>query len=414
MIPFSHIFYLKKNKDYSKGPVPIYLRITVKGKRAEISIKRTVEPNKWNSSGSRMKGTTEDVKKFNSYLDTLTGKLNDDYYQLVKEKMTITAETLKNKFTGTSEKQRMLIPIFQKHNEEIEVLVPDQYSAGTLGRYHTSLSHTKEFLKYKYNISDINIQDINHEFIMDYDFWLRSVRKCANNSTVKYIKNFKKIIRICIANGWLQVDPFIKYKTKLNEVERCYLSENELQILAQKEFQNERIAHIKDIFLFSCFTGLAYADVKKLGSDNISIGIDGEIWVFIKRTKTDTPSRIPLLPVAWEILEKYKNHPKCINEKRLLPVLSNQKMNSYLKEIADVCGINKELTFHIARHTFATTVTLNNNVSIESVSKMLGHKSIRTTQHYAKILDKKVSMDMEVLYSRYAAKHTEINKNAAG
>jgi site-specific recombinase XerD len=347
---------------------------------------------------------TEELRELDSYLDALKEKLYAAHQALIRENKTITAEAIKNKYTGVSEKARMLVPIFQKHNDEVETLVPKEYSPGTLERYKTSLSHTEEFLKWKYNLSDIDIRDINHEFITDYDFFLRSVRKCANNTTVKYIKNFKKIIRICIANGWLDRDPFVNYKVKLKEVERPFLSEDELDIIINKHFKVPRINQVKDIFLFSCFTGLAYSDVKKMSYENIATGIDGEKWLFINRTKTDTASRVPLLPTALDILDKYKDHPQCINKQKLLPVLSNQKMNAYLKEIADLCEINKELTFHIARHTFATTVTLNNDVPIESVSKMLGHKNIRTTQHYAKLLDKKVSNDMQTLRDKFKPK----------
>ena len=205
---------------------------------------------------------------------------------------------------------------------------------------------------------------------------------------------------MCIANGWLDKDPFVNYKTKLKEVERAYLSQEELDILINSSFNTDRLNQVKDIFLFSCYTGLAYADVKKMSQDNLSIGIDGEKWLFINRTKTGTISRVPLLPAAVDVLDKYGLYPSCINQNRLLPVLSNQKMNSYLKEIGDSCQIQKELTFHIARHTFATTVTLNNDVPIETVSKMLGHKNIRTTQHYAKLLDKKISNDMMALRNK--------------
>lgn len=398
---FHHIFFLKKPKTYQDGPVPIYLRITVNGKRAEISVNRTVEPAKWITGAGKVKGNSEDIKKFNAYLDTLQSRLYDAHQALLREGKIITAESLKNKYTGAGDRQRMLIPIFKKHNEEIAALVPQEYAAGTAERYKTSLSHTIEFLKWKYRVTDIDIREINHEFVTDYDFFLRSVHKCANNTTVKYIKNFKKIIYICIANGWLDKDPFVNYKPRLKEVERPFLSEEELQAVAEKVFVSARLNQVKDIFLFSCFTGLAYADVSKLGHENVSTGIDGEKWLFVNRTKTDTPSRVPLLPTALDILEKYKDHPVCINTKKLLPVLTNQKMNAYLKEIADICGIQKELTFHIARHTFATTVTLNNDVPIESVSKMLGHRNLRTTQHYAKLLDKKVSSDMQALRNKF-------------
>jgi site-specific recombinase XerD len=402
---FHHIFFLKQPRHYEEGhPMSIYLRITVHGQRAEVATGREISPSLWSNGHIAGKRLSEDLRELQSYLHALEEKLYDAHQALLRENKIITAETLKNKYTGASEKTRMLVPIFQKHNDEVEALVPQEFSAGTLERYKTSLSHTKEFLKWKYNLSDFDIRDINHEFITDYDFYLRSVRKCANNTTVKYIKNFKKIIRICIANGWLDKDPFVKYKTKLKEVERAFLSEAELDSINQKDFKTARLNQVKDIFLFSCFTGLAYSDVKKMSYDNLAIGIDGEKWLCINRTKTDTASRVPLLPTALEILEKYQDHPQCINQHKLLPVLSNQKMNSYLKEIADVCEINRELTFHIARHTFATTVTLNNDVPIESVSKMLGHKNIRTTQHYAKLLDKKVSSDMQALRDKFKPK----------
>ncbi|MFV5701756.1 tyrosine-type recombinase/integrase [Flavobacterium sp. XS2P12] len=262
------------------------------------------------------------------------------------------------------------------------------------------MKHTIEFLQWKYSVSDIDIKHIDHSFITEYEFYLRSVRKCANNTAVKYIKNFKKIIKICISNGWLDKDPFADYKSKIREVERDYLTQEEVQDIYSKVFATERLNQVKDIFVFSCFTGLTYIDVKNLTVSNISMGIDGGKWIFTHRQKTETASRIPLLPIPEELILKYANHPQCINEDKLLPVLSNQKMNSYLKEIADVCGIKKDLTFHIARHTFATTVTLTNGVPMESVSKMLGHKNIRTTQHYAKVLDRKVSEDMDLLKSK--------------
>ena len=214
--------------------------------------------------------------------------------------------------------------------------------------------------------------------------------------------NFKKIIRICLSNGWLEKDPFRAYKGKLNEVVPTFLTKSELHSVAQKEFVSERIIQVRDIFLFSCYTGLAYADVKKLKRIEIVTGFDGQQWVSTSRQKTDTASRIPLSPAAIEIINRYANHPQCQNEGRLLPVLSNQKMNAYLKEIADICGVNKQLTYHTARHTFATTVTLANGVPIETVSKMLGHKNIKTTQHCARILDSKVSEDMEVLKQKLA------------
>ncbi|RXK59176.1 site-specific integrase [Lacibacter luteus] len=401
---FHHIFYQKKPKNYQNGPVPIYLRITVEGKRAEVSINREVEPGNWISKAGRLKGKSEEVKKFNAHLDALQSKLYDAHQALIRENKPITAETLKNRYIGAGERQRTIIPIFKKHNDEMQALIPQEYAEGTLERFRITLSHLKEFLLWKYKTTDVELRQINHEFVADFDFYIRSERKCANNTAVKYSKYFQKIIRICIANGWIEKDPFVNFKVKLKVVDRAFLSEEELQAIQTKEFTSIRLNQVRDVFLFSCFTGLAYADVLKLSPGHVSTGIDGEKWLFVNRTKTDTPSRVPLLPVALEIIEKYSAYPACINQNKLLPVSSNQKMNAYLKEIADVCNITKELTFHIARHTFATTVTLNNDVPIESVSKMLGHKTIKTTQHYAKLLDKKVSSDMNALRNKFTRK----------
>jgi len=398
---FSLLFYMKKPRNYETGQAPIYLRITVNGKRAETSTGRDCEPARWNPQAGRANGTKGDVRTFNAFLDDIQKKVYEVHRLLTEADEIITAETIKNKLLGKSETPRSLINIFIDHNQKMEALVGKEYTRSTACRYETSLRHTRNFLKWKYKVSDIDIRKIDHAFIMEYEFYLRSVRKCNNNSAIKYIKNFGKVIRICLANRWLQHDPFANYKNKLKAVDRVFLSMEELQAIADKQLAADRLTQVRDIFLFSCFTGLAYSDAKRLRRRDIVIGIDGEKWVTIKRLKTKTPARIPLLPSALAIIERYADHPHCENGGRVLPVLSNQKMNSYLKEIADVCGILKPITFHIARHTFATTVTLLNGVPIESVSKMLGHTDIKTTQHYAKILDIKVGADMAMLRNKF-------------
>jgi site-specific recombinase XerD len=394
-------FYAKSTKANAAGLLPIYVRLTVDGNRMEFSTKKFIDSAKWSPEMSKMKGTTEHARSLNEYLDLLKSKIFDIQMELIHHNEPLTIETFKNEFQGKKERERMLIPIFQEHNRKIKELVGQEYAPGTLERYETSLKHTKNFLFWKYNMTDINIEKIDHAFVMEYEFYLRSERKCANNTAVKYIKNFHKIINQCLANGWLNKDPFVNYKAKVKEVVRDFLSEAEIEQMISKEFVSERLELVRDIFVFSCFTGLAYIDVKQLTLDNIALGIDGDKWIFKNRQKTDTASKIPLLPMAQEIIDKYAGYPVCINEKRLLPILSNQKMNSYLKEIADVCGIKKDLTFHIARHTFATTITLSNGVPIETVSKMLGHTNLKTTQHYAKILDKKISNDMMILKEKF-------------
>ena len=394
---FSLLFYLKKPKNYVNGKMPIYLRITVNGVAKEITTKRECEPSRWNKKSERANGIKEDIKSLNEYLDILQNKVYEARRQLIDSNQAITSSTLKDILIGQHDRPRMLIEIFQHHNAQMKELVGKEFSKATFIRYNTSIGHTRSFLKWKYNAEDFDVNKLSLEFISDYEFYLKSIRHCNHNSTIKYLGNFRKIVNKCVQYGWLVKDPFLGFDMRKKDVERIPLNKEEIQIVANKSLVSERLNVVRDIFLFCCYTGLSYADVKKLKRSEINFGIDGEKWIFTNREKTETSSRIPLLPMPLTIMAKYDQHPQCVNDDKVLPVLSNQKMNSYLKEIADVCGIQRKLTFHIARHTFATTVTLTNGVPIETVSKMLGHKSLRTTQIYAKILDLKVSEDMRKL-----------------
>jgi site-specific recombinase XerD len=279
-------------------------------------------------------------------------------------------------------------------------LVGKQYAPATLVRYTTTLKHTQAFLQWKYRLNDIDIKKLNYEFITEFEFWFKTVRNCDHNTTIKYLSNVRKIINRAIKHGWLEKDPFFGFVMTKKDVDRIPLNDYDLECIRNKTLSIKRLELVRDIFLFSCFTGLAYIDVKNLKNSDVSIGVDGERWLFVNRQKTTNASRVPLVPAAARILEKYK--PQIVEPSQpCLPALSNQKMNAYLKEIADLCGIEKRLTFHISRHTFATTVTLNNGVPIETVSKMLGHKDIRSTQLYAKIIDTKTSNDMKKIKMRY-------------
>jgi site-specific recombinase XerD len=391
------LFYLKKRANAKEQKVPVYMRITVDGQRVELATGERIEPKLWDPSEGRAKGRTPEIEEINSTLSRLEMRINDTARYLKDYDEEITAEKIKNRYLGKIEKPMMLVEVFQEHNRKVLALVNREFAPATATRYETTLKHTIDFMQWKYNKKDIRVKQIDHHFITEFEFYLRSVRKCNNNSAFKYIKNFGKIVRICLANGWITINPFLNYKIRIKKVDRPFLSKEELDVMASKKFVGTRLDQVRDIFLFSCYTGLAYVDVQKLKRSEIVRGFDGEQWIFTSRQKTDTPSRIPLLPYALSVIEKYRDHPQCENEDRLLPILSNQKMNAYLKEIADLCGIDKDLTFHIARHTFATTVTLLNGVPIESVSKMLGHTNIKTTQHYARILDLKVGEDMGAL-----------------
>ncbi len=399
---FAILFYVKKPKGYVSGVMPVYMRITVNGTPKEITTKQECEPERWNNQAQRARGTNEKSKTLNAFLDALERKVHEARLQLLESNGVISAEALKNMLTGQGEKPKMLLVLFQQHNDQLEALKNKEVSPATCQKYMTTLEHTRSFIVWKYKQSDIEIKSLSYEFVNDFEFYLKSERKCNHNTTLKYISNVRKIVNYCIKNGWLQKDPFFGFKACKKEVVRQFLSEGEIQAIAHKKFAIDRLSQVRDIFLFSCYTGLAFVDVFQLTSDRIGKGIDNSLWVMTTRRKTGTPSRIPLLPQAQGIIEKYKDNPKCVNEGKLLPMVSNQKMNAYLKEIADLCGITKNLTFHIARHTFATTVTLSNGVPIETVSKMLGHKSIKITQHYAKIVDRKVSEDMLLLQSKLA------------
>jgi len=397
---FSILFFPKRNNNNLVREASIYMRITVNGRRSELSVHRKVNIAKWNHKAGKLSGTKEEVRNLNDYLDAIRNKVYNIHQELLRNDTKITSQTIKNSYLGIGERQKMLLETFQSHNEQMEMLIGKEYALSTVKKYNTAYKHIKNFIAYKFRLKDISIERVNHSFITNFEFYLKSVKNCNHNSTLKYIKNFKKIIIIALSNGWIDKDPFVNYKVRTKTVEREFLTKEEIQLMLYKKFHAARLEQVRDIFIFCCYTGFAYVDVKKLSKNNLVKGIDGEMWIKTNRTKTNTPSNIPLLPTALMILDNYKDHIEVVNGDVLLPVLSNQKSNAYLKEIADLCGINKNLTTHLARHTFATTVTLSNGVPIESVSKMLGHKSLRTTQHYAKILDRKVSDDMAILKSK--------------
>ncbi|WPV00731.1 site-specific integrase [Mucilaginibacter sp. cycad4] len=397
---FGLMFFMRKPKNSPDGTYPIYLRITVDGKSSELSTKRKCHTATWNAKTGRSTGSKETIRELNSFLDALMQQVYQAKRRLMEADKELTSEAIKRNMMGTDEEKRTIIEVFNKHNQQLKALEGTEFARNTIKRYATTLEHTKSFLTWKYGTEDLDIRKLDHETIAGFDFWLKGIQKCNHNSTMKYLSNFKKIVLIAVKNKWLPSDPFANFKFTKKPVQRLALTDHELNAIATKNFKNERLQSVRDIFIFSCYTGLSYTDVQKLRADEIHIGIDKKLWIFTNRQKTGTATRLPLMPEALAIVEKYKKHPKCIVTGLLLPILSNQKMNSYLKEIADTCDIDKPLTFHIARHTFATTVTLNHGVPIETVSKILGHSSIKQTQHYAKLTDNKVSDDINQLIAK--------------
>lgn len=396
---FGMFFFLKQPKNAKISGRYVYLRITVNGKACELSTKRVWQQEKWNAKLGRATGNKESVKELNSYLDLITAQVYDVKKVLFAQGKAVSAEAIKKVLLGVDEDRRMLLEVFQVHNDQMLALVGKGYAYATLQRFRTCLDHTRAFINHKYRLTDIDIREVNFEFVSEFSFWLRTVKNCRHNSAVKYLTNLKKILLSCLRKGWIPRDPFAEIKLAKKEVEPDFLTEKELEAILTKKILVRRVALVRDIFIFSCYTGLAYVDVRNLRRSAIVKGVDGKDWIVTRRQKTDVPTRLPLLQHARNIMEHYAAQvdQNSSPDDFLLPVLSNQKMNAYLKEVGDLCGITKSLTFHTARHTFATTVTLSNGVPLETVSKMLGHKSLRQTQHYAKIVDLKVSKDMELL-----------------
>ena len=312
----------------------------------------------------------------------------------------ITADILKRRYYGEGDSPKMLLEVFREHNRKYRELMGKDYVAGTVLRYERTARYLEELLQKEYGMNDIPLKEINHEFITKFEHYVKTEKSCAQNAAVKYLKNLKKIIKAALVNKWITDDPFLEIHFKQTRTNRAFLTEEELGILLKKEFTIPRLQTVRDIFVFCALTGLAFTDVQHLKHDHIIKDGNGEYWIRKAREKTDNMCDIPLLDIPRMILEKYKGHPECMKKGVLLPVPSNQRMNSYLKEIADTCGNTKPLSTHVARHTFAT-VALANRVSMESVAKMLGHTDIRTTRIYARILDKTVSEEMKGMKSKF-------------
>ena len=400
---FSVLFWINKSK-INNGAAPIYARITVNGKRAELSIKRNISPDKWNSKSESAKGNTEESRTLNSYINLVKGNIEKHYNQMVSSDEIITAETIKNRYTGLYEKKKTLIEAFEYHNKMMEAQIGMEVEETTFEKYEITKRRLIDFLKHQYNRSDIALVELNHKFAVDFEFYLRIETHVIHNTAMKYIKNMKKVVCLAISNEWLDKHPFINYKCNIKEVERDFLTQEELDRLIHTPLHDAQLERTRDLFLFQCYTGYGYAEVVRLSKEHIQLGIDGTLWTSIQRKKTRNKttkrSNVPLLPMALEIVEKYKDDLECQIKGTLLPVDTNCNLNLRLKRIAKACSINKTLTTHIGRHTFATTVTLANGVPIESVSSMLGHSSISTTQIYAKVVETKVSEDMLRLKER--------------
>ena len=395
-------FYINRTKQKKNGECPVMLRININGQRVVLQTKRYLFPQDWDTNRYQMKGRTTEARVFNDYLEALRMKAHKKYNELLTLSDDVSPYLLRDAILGVnSAKSKMIMEdVWEDYVQRLKKLIGKENSYTTYQKYNTAKKHFQTFLVKHYRVNDVSVKSVDYQMIQQYSLYLRTERCCSHNTATKFLQMLKRITSDCIKNGWLSKDPFVSISLTRKEVERPFLNEEELSKIYEFSSPFERLNRVRDFFIFSCYTGLAYIDVKQLKGMEIEGSDEFGYWIRTKRQKTGGRANIPLLPRAIEVLNKYCHLETHDPNKPVLPLLTNQKTNAYLKEIADLCGIHKQLTFHIARHTFATTVTMMNGVPIESVSKMLGHKSIKTTQHYAKVVDQKVGEDMKRLAER--------------
>lgn len=399
---FAVIFIIQKGKIREDGTVPIVARITVNGEMVHFATRMYIHPERWQPKDYRTAGKTKEEKQINEMLEELRVLIRRKYDEMLRREEVITAGKLKNAITGLDQNATTLLQVCDRFIEDYtDLLKTEQCCRETYLRYKLTRNRLAEFMQARYRLPDMAVKELQPRFATDFDRWLRMNYRLTNNSTMKLMRQLKTMLHVGYLNGWSKNDPLAGYKLHFEKVDRGYLTDEELDRLANKVFAMKRLEVIRDLFLFSCYTGLAYIDLKHLSADMLRRWPDGNLWIDTKRQKTDVPVHVRLLDIPIRLIEKYGGTTE---GDLLFPVPSNQKVNAYLKEIASVCGIDKDLTFHMARHTFATTVTLANGVPIETVSKMLGHTNIQTTQIYARVIDTKINNDMEILAGKLNAK----------
>lgn len=391
---FKVMFVIRRNQVNRDGKCSIVIRITVNGEYERLNSTLSIEPELWDSKAAKAIGRTQKILDFNKRIDEIRYVLQDHYYELQKTHGYVTAEMVKNAYMGITAKAESLMPIYDEFLAETKKMVGINRSDKTYQKYERCKRRVVEFMKEKYNRTDIPLRELKPKFLTDFSVFFATKYKCRQNTVYKFLQLLRMVIIKAQRDGISFPDPYLSYKMTQEKVDRGYLSEDEVIAIATKEISIPRLDQVRDVFIFACYTGLAYSDLAQLRAENIKKMFDGKLWIVTHRQKTKTNVNVPLLPMAEKILRKYEGK---YLDGELLPILSNQKTNAYLKEIADICGIEKNLTFHLARHTFATTMTLGKGVPIESVSKMLGHTNIQTTQIYARITNEKISHDMENL-----------------
>ena len=394
---FSILFFIRESKARKNGNVPIEVMITVNGERNSFSTGKQIAIEKWDKTKQQVKGKDQETQNLNNYLKAIKAKLYQKEAELLERGFIITAQILYDAYFDKVEslKERSLFEVFEEHNQEQEKLVGNGVSKATHWVSVYTIRLLREFVQQKYKREDLYLRELNLNFIQSFHSFLRIDKDMAQNSSTKHLKLLKKIINLSVANSYMAFNPFSTYKVEREPVDIDFLDEEELRKIINFDTPLPRLERAKDMFLFGCFTGLSYIDIKTLTLEHFEKDNAGRIWIKKRRVKTGVLSRIPLLPIAKLILDKYKGGEK------LLPIQDPADINKYLKDIAILCDIKKRITFHTSRHTFASTVTLANNISLEVVSKMLGHTNTRMTTHYAKLIDKCIGEQMDKLMDTF-------------
>ena len=393
---FRVLFFLKKTRLLKNGEASVCMRITVNGTRVENNIRKSIDPALWSQAKETARGKSRRACDLNTYIEEARIRLYQIFCELEQQNRPATAHLLQELFFGQEkpEEVRTLLGTMQEHNDQCRALVGTDYALITVRRYENCRRYLAELIRQRYGKEDLPLAEVNGELVRAFAFYLKTEKGCQQNTVIRYMKCLKKITNLACANDWMAKDPFLGIRFHEKEVVREFLTMDELQTIYHKEFPLERLTLVRDVFIFAAFTGLAFIDVQQLAPEHIVRDNNGNLWIRKPRQKTKNMCNIPLLDIPQEILRKYADHPTCRKKGVLLPVPCNQKMNSYLKEIADICMIRKNLTTHCARHSYATSVCLANGVSLENVAKMLGHSNIKMTQHYARVLDSSILRDM--------------------
>jgi site-specific recombinase XerD len=393
---FKILFYLKSNLKKNGNGV-IMGRITVDGEQVQFSTKLEILPEQWNKTQGKANGTGLRIAEINRQLDLIKSNITVYYNQQMASVGYITAHKLKNVVLGIDHKEHTIISYFEKFNTQYKLKVGISTTWTTYTKYELTKNRLIEFLNKKHNAKDILLREFTTALLQEFYLFLRTEHGSGNNNAMKNLQRLRAIFNYIATTGYSEFrDPYIGFKMSFEKHSREYLEKEEIDIIYHKKFQSKSLERVRDVFVFSCYTGLSYSDIVELKAENIRTAFDNNLWIMGQRQKTGVKFNVRLLDIPNQIIEKYSK--KRIND-NLLPCITNQKMNEYLKEIAKLCNINKNITFHVGRHTFAT-LALNKGVSLESVSKILGHTNIRTTMLYANVTNQKIESEMKKMRNK--------------